>query len=159
MVFHAGAGRPSPDDWRGIDYAHARLDAEHVRASAASPAAFRPVPVTTPASARGWYFDGGTRLNTPIKPALALGANRIIVVGLNATRPAPRSRGDDRCPDVFHGIGQLTQAVLARAPEEAAKAAADHLRYTFETIEDIRREEVRQAESLRRIDRKDLLAD
>jgi GntR family transcriptional repressor for pyruvate dehydrogenase complex len=54
---------------------------------------------------------------------------------------------------------RIGEAVLAAAPEEADKAASEHLRYTFETVEDIRRDEIRQAESLRRIDRKDLLAD
>ncbi len=53
---------------------------------------------------------------------------------------------------------RIGEAVLARAPAEAEKAASDHIRYTFETIEDIRRDEVRKAESLRRIDRDDLIA-
>ena len=30
------------------------------------------------------YFDGGTRLNTPIKPAIALGGERILIIGLNS---------------------------------------------------------------------------
>jgi NTE family protein len=52
-----------------------------VRASAAIPMLFPPVEVTRPRAARDHYIDGGTRLNTPIKPALALGADRVIVVG------------------------------------------------------------------------------
>ncbi len=112
VVFHAGSGRPHRDDFRGIDYASVSLRAEHVLASAAIPGAFRAVKVSTPADAHGWYVDGGTRLNTPIKPALKLGAKRVIVVGLNATRTAPGTAAT-RCPDVFQGIGHLTQAVLA----------------------------------------------
>ena len=38
--------------------------------------------------AAGWYFDGGTRLNAPIKPALSFGAERVIVIGLNSIAPA-----------------------------------------------------------------------
>lgn len=110
VVFHAGGGRPRRDDFRGIDYAAASLGAEHVLASAAIPGAFRPVEVSTPA--RGWYVDGGTRLNTPIKPALKLGATWVVVVGLNTTRTEPET-ATGRCPDMFQGIGHLTQAVLA----------------------------------------------
>jgi len=66
----------------GLHYVKTRLKGEHVRASAAIPLLFPAVEITTPRSARGHYVDGGTRLNSPIKPALHLGAERVIVVGL-----------------------------------------------------------------------------
>ena len=112
VVFHSGGGRIHRDEFRGIDYAPVPLGLEHVRASAAIPCAFHAVHVGAPEDHAGWYVDGGTRLNTPIKPALALGADRVIVIGLNSTA-APRGRDEERCPDVFAGLGHLTQAVLA----------------------------------------------
>lgn len=64
-----------------IRYLKVSLSSEHIRASAAIPLLFPPVEVRSPPAARGFYIDGGTRLNTPLKPALALGAQRVIVVG------------------------------------------------------------------------------
>jgi NTE family protein len=58
---------------RGIDYVPTEVKGEHVRASAAIPVALPAAEVGEPEQARGWYFDGGTRLNTPIKPALKEG--------------------------------------------------------------------------------------
>jgi NTE family protein len=75
----AGAPRHIDDT---IRYAATRLTGEHVRASAAIPILFPTVEVTTPSDAHGHYVDGGTRLNSPIKPALNLGAERVIVIGL-----------------------------------------------------------------------------
>ena len=74
-----GAPAHSDEDLR---YVKTRLRGQHVRASAAIPLLFPAVEVTTPRAARGHYVDGGTRLNSPIKPALHLGAERVIVVGL-----------------------------------------------------------------------------
>jgi NTE family protein len=65
-----------------IRYVAARLRGEHVRASAAIPMLFPTVEITAPRGARGHYADGGTRLNSPIKPALHLGADRVILIGL-----------------------------------------------------------------------------
>jgi NTE family protein len=64
-----------------LRYVRVLLSGEHVRASAAIPMLFPPVEVKTPARAAGHYIDGGTRLNSPIAPALALGADRVIVIG------------------------------------------------------------------------------
>jgi NTE family protein len=64
--------------------------------------------VSTPRTAAGWYFDGGTRLNTPIKPALALGADRVVVIALNSLRSA----GVRGRPEALDGASQLAQAIL-----------------------------------------------
>jgi NTE family protein len=112
VVFHDGGRPPAHDPIRGIDYVAAALGDEHARASAAIPGFFPAVHVERPHRAAGWYFDGGTRLNTPIKPALTLGADRVVVVALNSVaRAPPQLAGEDR-PDALEGAAQLIQAVL-----------------------------------------------
>jgi NTE family protein len=105
VVFHHG-GTPDAehDDKRGIDYVAGVIRMQHVLASAAIPALFGAVELYP----NDWYADGGTRLNTPIKPALALGADRVIVVALNSLAPADFAGR----PDVHTGIGSILQALL-----------------------------------------------
>lgn len=112
VVFHHGGNTPARDDRRGIDYVGARLEVEHVRASAAIPAVFPAVEVHSPAAARGWYWDGGTRLNTPIKPVLTLGAERVVVIALNSTAAPPPGLAGESRPDIFAGLAQFLQAGL-----------------------------------------------
>jgi GntR family transcriptional repressor for pyruvate dehydrogenase complex len=52
----------------------------------------------------------------------------------------------------------IGETILKGDPKAAEKAASDHISFTFETIEDIRRDEARIEVSLRRISRADLLA-
>ncbi len=52
----------------------------------------------------------------------------------------------------------IGSAVLAGDALAAEQAAFNHMRFTYATIEDIRRDELRQATSLRRIDRRDLVS-
>jgi len=118
VVFHRGGGAPVRDDKRGIDYVDVGQDGlrdEHVRASSAIPGAFPAVHVDAPERARGWYVDGGTRLNTPIKPALELGAGRVVVVALNGIGAPVGGDGPlagEQRPDALEGAAQLLQAVL-----------------------------------------------
>jgi NTE family protein len=88
-----------------VEYVPTALADEHIRASAAIPILFPPVRVETPAAARGWYVDGGTRLNTPIKPALDLGAESLVVIGTEAiTEPAAEpGRHESKAPDFGDG--------------------------------------------------------
>lgn len=112
VVFHDGGGSPEPDDKRGIDYVATTLAVDHVRASAAIPALFPAIRIAG-AEAGGWHWDGGTRLNTPIKPALALGAERVIVLALNSITPAAAPAAPpERAPDFVEGMAQFLQAVL-----------------------------------------------
>jgi NTE family protein len=109
VVFHDGGRNPASDERRGIDYVPTEIHNEHVRASAAIPVAFPAVELHHPEPAKGWYFDGGTRLNTPIKPALKLEARRLIVIGLNSLAAAPAS---SQRPDLFDGASQIVQGLL-----------------------------------------------
>jgi len=115
VVFHAGGGEPARDLARGIDYvACEALTHDHVLASAAIPGIFPSRLIGEPAVARGHYVDGGTRLNTPIKPALELGARRVVIVGLHATCAAADATlaGPDAL-DAIDGTANLLQALFA----------------------------------------------
>jgi NTE family protein len=113
VVFHQGGiARHQYDPLRGIEYvATPELGAEHMLASSAIPALFPAVRVTAPEDAAGWYFDGGPRLNTPIKPALWLGAKRVIVIALNSVASS-RTPPPEQQPDFYVGAAHLLHAAL-----------------------------------------------
>jgi NTE family protein len=97
-----------------VEYVPTELAEEHIRASAAIPVLFPPVRVQTPTAARGWYVDGGTRLNTPIKPTLDLGAERLVVIGTEGiAEEAPRPGSHDcEPPDFADGALHALQGTL-----------------------------------------------
>jgi NTE family protein len=66
---------------RAVDWANVRLTAQHALASAAIPIIFPTVRV-----AGRMYTDGSLRQNTPLSPALRLGAARVLVIGLRTRR-------------------------------------------------------------------------
>jgi NTE family protein len=94
--------RPVPRSDASIEYVPTLLAGEHVRASAAIPLLFPPVEVEHPEGAAGHYVDGATRLNAPVSPALALGAERVIVVGYEPwdERAPLAANGGPRLADV-----------------------------------------------------------
>lgn len=112
VVFHAGLVSPPADDRRGVDYVAAPLAEEHVLASAAIPGIFPAVEVIQPQPAAGWYFDGGTRLNTPIKPALDLGGARVVVVAVTSAAPTASDLAGERRPDALEGAAQVLIGLL-----------------------------------------------
>jgi NTE family protein len=61
----------------------AQIGPAHALASAAIPLAFPAVRI-----GRTFYSDGGLRMNTPLSPALRLGADKVLVIGLRHPRPA-----------------------------------------------------------------------
>ena len=125
VVFHAGGPHPPRDGVRGIDYVDTPLTGEQVRASGAIPGLFPAVHVSAPERARGWYYDGGTRLNTPIKPALELGADRVVVIGLNSIAPGPDRLAGEQRPDIFEGAAQILQALLIDRLEQDVRELAE----------------------------------
>jgi NTE family protein len=110
VVFHHGGPEPNLNQLHAIDYAATPLAPEHVLASAAIPGAFPAVEVSHPSAVAGWYGDGGVRLNAPLMPALSLGAERVIVIGLNSSVTHTHSSAR---PDALDGLAQLLQVALA----------------------------------------------
>jgi NTE family protein len=99
---------------RAVDWTVVRLTAQHALASAAIPIIFPTVRV-----AGRMYSDGSLRQNTPIAPALRLGAGRVLVIGLRTPRPvsAPRAgRQDAEDQQAFSSplylFGKLLDALL-----------------------------------------------
>lgn len=65
----------------------ARIRPQHALASAAIPLLFPAVQIEG-----RWFCDGGVRLNTPLSPALRLGADRVLVISLRYLPPHDEAR-------------------------------------------------------------------
>lgn len=57
------------------------LNHDHILASAAIPIVFPPIPIESEMGTF-WFGDGGLRLVTPLSPAIRLGADRILAIGI-----------------------------------------------------------------------------
>jgi NTE family protein len=118
VVFTAlapGSALPPVDEDRALDYVAAPVGSAHVRASAAIPVVFPPVLVTDPPERSGWYLDGGVRLNAPLKPALDLGCDAVVVAATHpdtyAVDPGTTPAHHDR-PDVDDALVMLLDAAF-----------------------------------------------
>jgi NTE family protein len=105
-----GVALPKGNPGRAIDYRATEVTFRHVLASSAIPVLFRPVEIDG-----AYYTDGGVRLNTPLTPAVALGATHVAVV---ATHPesypgAPPARPQSRPPDAVDSIVAVLGSLLA----------------------------------------------
>ena len=113
----SGARTSSPTSPRARSRARSRLrgdpDLLSLRVGAYTP------------KAAGWYIDGGTRLNTPLKPALDLGADRIVVVGMDAvTEPEPRHPAQGGGAARLRRRRAARPAGAARRPDDRGRADA-----------------------------------
>lgn len=93
--------RPVPSRISEFVVVPTRIELRHVLASAAIPLLFPPV------EADGhWYMDGGVRNNTPLAPALHLGAQSLLILNTRGVET-----GDGQI-DGYPGIGQVLGKVL-----------------------------------------------
>ncbi|HMJ03876.1 MAG TPA: patatin-like phospholipase family protein [Conexibacter sp.] len=107
-----GGRDPIPDDGADFPYVRVKLASEHVRASAAMPLVFPAVEVREPEQARGYYTDGATRLNSPIKPAVELGADRIVVIGFEPLRDPVQSVPKHVSPHLVDVLANVLDGLL-----------------------------------------------
>lgn len=97
VVFVQRADGTIPE-WSHDPFVHAvpaRIRPQHALASAAIPVLFPAVPIEGQ-----YYCDGGVRLNTPLSPALKLGADRVLVISLR--HHPPRRDESERTSFVPH---------------------------------------------------------
>jgi NTE family protein len=94
-----------------------RITAEHVLASAAIPFVFPPVDVDGRS-----HVDGSLRHNTPLTPALRLGAERILVLACKAPFQAWHEKAvaeePDSAPNLFYLLGKAMNALMLDPVEQ-----------------------------------------
>jgi NTE family protein len=87
-VVFLSCAEPVPREWSRdpfVRHRAARIGPRHVLASAAIPMLFPAVKI-----GEEYYTDGGLRQNTPMSPAIRLGADRMLLVSLRHVAPQPK---------------------------------------------------------------------
>jgi len=81
------------------------INLDHLMASIAVPLVFPPTCI------RGEYYgDGAMRHSTPLSPAVHLGADRILVIGIRDETPEPA--GDPHTPPIYPSFGHIAGYML-----------------------------------------------
>ncbi len=112
VFLHAG---PKTPEWtrRRWRVQKTAITAEHLLASSAIPIFFPPVRIDG-----RWYGDGSIRNTAPLGPAIQLGADRIIAIGVSGpTPPGAEERKYADAPSVAEVAGVLLDAVMLDALE------------------------------------------
>jgi NTE family protein len=107
VVFVQNAAGQVPE-WSKDPFVRAQavqMGAEHALASAALPILFPAICV-----GERFFCDGGLRQNTPLSPALRLGADKVLVIGLRQQPPANQAVPEESMP--FPGAAFLVGKVL-----------------------------------------------
>ena len=107
VVFVQNASGQIPE-WSKDPFVRAQsvtMGAEHALASAALPILFPAVSV-----GERFFCDGGLRQNTPLSPALRLGADKVLVIGLRHKPPASEEVPEESMP--FPGAAFLVGKIL-----------------------------------------------
>lgn len=89
-----------------------QIGPEHALASAAMPWLFPAVEIDGQV-----YYDGGLKLNTPISPALRLGADRLLVIGLRSEDNVRSAASNpvsniESYPSAMYLLGKILNALL-----------------------------------------------
>jgi NTE family protein len=116
VIFIETTTRAIPESGDGIEYVPVELGFEHLMASSAFPLAFPSqwVDGDGDGKGKGWYIDGGVHLNTPLKPAVKLGADRILAVGATSW-DLGLTPDKSKPPNVMDGSAQILQALMVDA--------------------------------------------
>jgi len=88
------------------------IDIDHVMASSAIPIIFPPVKIDNT-----FYADGGLRLFTPMSPAIQLGADRLIIIGLRRRASNEEVKKDHKVkkkkePTISDQMGRLLNGIF-----------------------------------------------
>lgn len=109
----------SVDPMPGVRAVHGPLRIDHLLASAALPFVFKPIALDG-----AWYVDGGLRQNTPLRPALKAGADRVLVVGTTMEREETEEvRHPELTPNLPFLAGKTLNALLADPVERDLRNA------------------------------------
>jgi NTE family protein len=123
----------------------ARINLDHLMASAAVPFVFPPVQL-----GGEYYGDGSMRHRAPLSPAVHLGADRIFVIGVRDERPDPEppSDGEPVAPTFAHLGGYMLDTLfmdglyadlegIARLNRVAEQVGTDRLKGSLATLRPI----------------------
>lgn len=118
FVEREGGGLPPWSTDPQIEAHAVEIGPSHALASSAIPWIFPAVAINNEI-----YSDGSIKLNTPISPALRLGADRLFVVGLKSEdigdwrAPKPETQRIDTFPSAAYLLGKILNALLVDKTE------------------------------------------
>lgn len=101
-----------------------KINAVHALASTSIPIFFKPEYIRFKdhnVDHGDWFCDGGVRQNTPLSPALILGADALVIIGLHFTEE--RFSPDTEKPGLLQNVGKLLNALFL-----------DHIRFDTQRL-------------------------